>query len=62
MEISTHRKLSILISLVALMGVGVSVLAYIESRRSRKMKDDLIAVDLEIKNLELAHKKNTVAG
>ncbi len=56
MHIHTHRRATVLIGAVAALGAIVSVLAYWDSRKHAKTKADLLALDKEIKTLEIAQK------
>lgn len=62
MEITTHRKLNILIGLLGLTSVVISVLVYVESKKDKDIQRELMDLDKQIKELDLAHKKNVVAG
>lgn len=62
MQDSTHKKLTIVISAVMALGAITALLAYIDNRRHRKLKAEILELDREIKTLEIAQKRHTNAS
>lgn len=56
----SHRTLTIVVGAVAALGGITALLTYIEMRKMKALKEQILVMDAEIKQLELLHKRKKV--
>lgn len=62
MDLSHNQKIAFYFSLLAAAGGVVAVLAYLDNRKTKKVSDEIIFLDRQIKDLDLAYKKQRNAN
>ncbi len=62
MELSQNQKLGFAFSLLAAAGGLVSVLVYLQNQKTKKVSDEIVFLDKQIKSLDLAYKKQRNAN
>lgn len=56
-----HKQISTLVGVVSAFGVLITVILYFENKEYRSLQKQIADIDLEIKKIDLAHKKKTIA-
>ena len=58
MELLQNKKVLFLLSALAAAGGATALLVYLETRKTRIVSDQILYLDKQIKELDLAHKKH----
>lgn len=58
MEFLKDKRVQVILALFAAAGGAVAILTYVDNRKSKALSDKILGLDKEIKELDLAFKKN----
>ena len=53
----SDTKIGIIVAVIGALGSGVAILTFMENRKDKALKDEMLKIDKEIKILELAYKR-----